>query len=181
MSGKRSGKSNHQRGEYKMYSVKNVKTGPSREYGPKGSYTCTLYRENKKIAEAFEAGDGGGLEVGWIGDRTEVVEFKGFKQKMTHDELDFVKFCETNTYECEWSGETETYDSHMYIAKMVDDFLTTKQIKVWCRTKTVVRFKSDGEGEFSTFKSKYSPKVKEALKAKYGDQIVEIVNERFVA
>jgi hypothetical protein len=156
----------NQRRDKMSYSVKNVKTGPSREWGPNGSYTCNLYNGSKKIAEVFEAGDGGCLDVRWL-DR---------KQKE-----DFVKFAESNTYVCEYDGTTETYSADLYIAKLVEDYETTKRTKRMCRTKTVVRWKGDEEGEFRTFKAKYSQKVKEAIEAKFGNQIVEIVNERFIA
>jgi hypothetical protein len=148
------------------YCVKNVKTGPSREWGPKGSYTANLYQGNKKIAEVFEAGDGGMLDIRWL-DRQAAQEF--------------IKFAESQTYFCEFDKKTTNYSHELYIAKLVEDYETTKQIKRWCRTKTVVRWKGDAEGEYRTFKAKYSPKVKEAITAKFGDQIVEIVNERFVA
>ena len=163
------------------YNVKNVKTGPSREYGPKGSYTCNLYDGNKKIAEVFEAGDGGCLEVRWVGKRTESVRFGNHTQMVTPEQLAFAKFAESQTYICEHDGKTETYDSHTFIASLADDFLTNKQIKGWCRTKTVIRMKGQGEGEYSTFKCKFSPRFKAQLEARYGDKIVEFVNERFVA
>ena len=161
------------------YCVKNMKTGPSREFGPGGSYTCNLYNGNKKIAEVFEAGDGGELDVRWIGDRTETVERNGYKFKATTEEVAFSKFCETQTYVGEWDGKTRTYTPDLYIAKLADEYLTNRQIKGWCRNKTVVRMKSDGEGQFSTFNAKFSEKVKAALTARYGNDILEFVNERF--
>jgi len=164
-----------------MYQVKNVKTGPSREYGPNGAYTCSLYRDGKCIAIANEYGDGGEMNIEWLGERTEVYEFGLIKQKVTPEQLAFAEFCETQTYECEWSKKTETYDSNLYVAELVEKFLTAKQIKGWCRTKTVIRLKGDGAGEYRTFKCKYNPKVKAQLEARYGDKLVELVNERFVA
>lgn len=163
-----------------MYSVKNVKTGPSREYGPNGSYTCNLYKGNKKIASVFEAGDGGCLRVYWEGDLTSVVTRYGHEFKATQNEVEFENFAKTQTYVCEYSGETETYDAGMYIAKLADDYLTNKKIRGWCRTQTVIRLKGDAEGEFRTFKCKYSPRIKVQVEAKFGDKLLEIVNERFV-
>jgi hypothetical protein len=162
------------------YTVKNVKTGPSREFGPNGSYTCNLYKGGKKIAEVFEAGDGGCLRVHWVGPRN-VKSTVGFERMVTQDQLDFAEFCKTQTYVCEYTGETREYDSDLYIGKLTDDYLTTKQIRGWCRTKIVVRIKGDGEGEYRTFKCKYNPKVHKAqLESRFGDELVEIVNERFV-
>lgn len=43
------------------------------------------------------------------------------------------------------------------------------------------RVKGDKDGEYRTIKAPYDQKVKDWIVAKYGDQVVEILNEKLAA
>ena len=68
-----------------------------------------------------------------------------------------------------------------FIGIMVDDHLNTKRLKRMCKSKTVFTLKSSVEGDCYTIKHPYDERVKDHLNNKYGDDLVEIINERFIA
>lgn len=68
-------------------------------------------------------------------------------------------------------------DAEGVIDGLVEDILRMKQYKSWCKNKTVVRLKGAKEGEWLIHKMPYSPQAKQAILARYGDKIEEILNE----
>jgi len=159
------------------YSIKNLKTGPSREWGAKGSFTCTLYNGSKRVATVYEAGDGGELQVSYIGAReVEVTTKHGYKRNVTQGQLDLINFVKGKTYE--FDGETCEHDIPSYLFGLVEKYELEKQVKGWCRTKIVIRVEGGEEGSYLTYKAKFTERNKEALLKKRSD-IIEFVNERF--
>ena len=69
----------------------------------------------------------------------------------------------------------------VYIGKLLDQYETEKQFRRWCKTKTVFRLKGDKPEQWRTLKSPYSPASVQFVRSKYGDQVEEILNERFAA
>ncbi|MAF42941.1 MAG: hypothetical protein CMI54_02055 [Parcubacteria group bacterium] len=63
------------------YQVKNLKTFPSREFGPTGGWSCNLYKGLLKIAEAFQAGDGGDARIEYISKKEKDLFSATFKGK----------------------------------------------------------------------------------------------------
>ena len=56
-----------------------------------------------------------------------------------------------------------------------------QKIKRQCKTKTLFKLKGDEEGRYWVFPRPYSPQVRVAIEGKYGDNLVEIINERYAA
>lgn len=147
-----------------MYTVKNVKT----MQGMEGiAYSCTLYRDGIKIAECIQDGRGGNTNIRFLNRDEE-------KKLDAH--------CATLP-PCPpfYPGDKPMpMDADMFIAGLVDQIEVNKQLKRWCKTKTVYRIpgRQYKEGEYEVSKTSYSPKVKDFLVGKYGN--VEILNEQFV-
>jgi hypothetical protein len=168
------------------YEIKNLKTGWSREYGDGGSYTCTLYRDGKQVAKIREAGDGGCQEHEWLDrgkPRVEITvhDYNGDTRTYsgTPEQKLFAEYADSQTYEWEYDDKPQRHSPDTLVGHLVAKFEETKQFKKWCRTKTYFRLKGDKEGQWSYFKVKYSPEVKRQIEARYGDQLEEILNERF--
>jgi hypothetical protein len=64
----------------------------------------------------------------------------------------------------------------LFISQLMDEYEKMKQIRRWCKTKTVFRLPSDAEGEFRTLNYKWNPMVKAKILAKYPD--AEFMNEK---
>lgn len=180
------------------YSIKNLKTGPSREWGPNGAFSCTLYCDKQKVAAVNEYGDGGEIHIDWVDRRAGFVEVSDERELaalgMWHTAIGEGKTMQASANELAMarslvgtmrmnsiSNENEQITISSRVFELVEEFEQNKQIKRWCRTKTVVRMKDNKKGQYSTFGVKFSPAVKKDLQARYGGKIVEFVNERFSA
>jgi hypothetical protein len=53
-----------------------------------------------------------------------------------------------------------------------------KTLKRKCRTQTLIRLKGDKPDEYRAIKAAFTPAVAEQIRRKYGDRLLEIVNER---
>ena len=47
-----------------------------------------------------------------------------------------------------------------------------------CKTQTLFRLKGDKPDEYRAIKAAFTPAVAEQIRRKYGDQLLEIINER---
>lgn len=70
-------------------------------------------------------------------------------------------------------------DGDFFVSELLGKCLEEKQIKGWCRTKIVVKLKGAPEGEYATYKTKYTPEKAARIRADNED-IEEILNERFL-
>jgi hypothetical protein len=186
---------NYRRRIQTMYTIKNLKTGPSREWGDNGAYSCSLYCEGKRVALVNEYGDGGEMRIEWLDRKADHIEicdpveldaagiyFDKDKTpptyKVTPDQHAMIKFLIGKTHD-DYDGEPQQTSIDIHIETLVQEFEEMKQVKRWCRTQTVIRLKSHKSGEYVCYKRKYSPTIKAQLEKLHGDQIVEFVNERF--
>jgi len=56
-----------------------------------------------------------------------------------------------------------------------------QRMKRQCKTKTLFKLTGDEEGRYWTISRVYTPVLKTQLETKYGDKLVEIINERWAA
>ena len=172
------------------YEIKNLKTGPSREWGPNGAVSCTLYRDGKRVAKFFDAGDGGEAEIEWL-DRDKpkvditIINYmeNEYTYKGTPEEKILAEHTKDMFYDRESSsGNPLRMGMDGFIFKLIEAFEEEKQYKRWCKKQTCFRLKGDEEGSWRTIGVSFNlPWVKPHLVAKYGDQIEEILNERFAS
>jgi hypothetical protein len=66
------------------------------------------------------------------------------------------------------------------IDQMIADHEEEKRLKKWCKTKTVCTTYDLAKGEYRVFDIPYSSELKTRLRAKFGNNLKEIVNERFL-
>jgi hypothetical protein len=150
------------KGKEKMYTVKGFKTGPSREFGPNGAYSFTIMRGKIKVAEVFEEGNGGEVDV-------------HFYNK--EEEKDFRKYAIENCKPIEGFEHLEP-DLFGYIAQMAGEYEEEKRLKRICKTKTVVKLKGAKDGDYLVFKAPYSIAVKNIIVKKH--DVEQFINERYI-
>jgi len=166
------------------YTVKNVKTFR----GMEGTgYECMLYRDGKCVATVTDTADGGDVNIYWKDARKPRIEVactnykdEPWTRKCTPEEAIFVAHLETLPKEKGYGMELKVSDG-MFIERLVSAFEEEKQVRRWCKSKTVFKLKGDAEGSYRTVKAPYGPKVKAFIMDQYGDKVVEILNERFAA
>lgn len=160
------------------YTVRGIKSFQGREgYG----YECSLYRDGKRIGKVVDTAHGG------------MVDFyldKGEKEKLdTYCDAIPKKKWDTDDHILSEEDFNKFYpdgfptDCDSFLATMVDAFEYEKKeaqrYKRLCKTKTVYLLKDSPESLWS-IKSQYSEAVAERLRAKHGDNLKEIVNERYL-
>jgi len=129
-------------------------------------WSCDLYIDGVKAAYVMDGGYGGDVEFDW------------YRKDLEQPFIDYVKTLPTYTA----YGMTLKPNGGTVVSELCDKADAEKQVKKWCKTKTVVKFKKDQNNPdaFTTFKSPFTPMFKAALIKKYGSDIVEFVNERFL-
>lgn len=160
-----------------MYTVKGIKTFT----GMEGiGYNCGLYKGNKKVAEVTDPATGGPIDFYWtdMGKQPRVsMKQRGFDETefdrpCTPFEKEFLEFIAEN-------GDGSWMADEMWISNAVNAALQEKEYKKWCRQGTVFRLRSDKPGTWGVLKQKWTKAVSEALKKRHGDELEEILNERF--
>ena len=150
--------------EKSKYEVKSVKGFEGRQgYG----YNANLYRDGNKVAAVRDMADGAEVNFDWV-NRDEESKLKEHIKGMTVDVF----------------GEVMETDIDIYVGGLVDQFEEDKKFKRTCKKKTLVVLKKHSEGQYAEFKVIYSDKVKAQLEkwaADKGEEIVEIINERYIA
>ena len=140
--------------------LKNVKIAWHMSEGTT-AFTASLYIDGKKAADVKNEGRGGDNHPRFM-DR--------------ELEKEFYEFCQTLPY----PGESfnMTYDS--FIGILLGEWIANDDWKKACRKGLVFRVKSDNEDQYRTTMGKYSPELASAIRKKYGDNLIDIINERFI-
>jgi len=146
--------------------LKNVKIAWHMSEGTT-AFTASLYIDGKKAADVKNEGRGGDNHP-----------------RFTDRELqkEFYEFCTTLPY----PGESfnMTYDS--FIGILLDEWIENDDWKKACRKGLVFLLKSDGIVDkekshmYHITKGKYSATLAQQVREKHGDNLLEIVNERFI-
>lgn len=131
------------------------------------AYAADIWIDGKKVGEARN--DGGGGET--------IIHIM---PRALHEKAE--AFCKAMPNEPEHDLEMNL---ELYIDLMAEQMIRNqeelKQYKRWCKKETVFRVKGDPAGEWRTIKKQpYEPRVAEAIRKKYADQLEEILNERFL-
>ena len=148
--------------------LKNVKIAWHMSEGTT-AFTASLYIHGKKAADVKNEGRGGDNHPRFMDREVE----KGFHE--------FCKSLPPRDYGMDADGAfNETYPMNYdsFIGDLLAEWIENDDWKKACRKGLVFRVKSDNEDQYRTTKGKYSPELASAIREKYGDELVEIINER---
>ena len=98
---------------------------------------------------------------------------------MLHQHPVFIKEMAKEKYKCD-KQHGQHHARNQAMLTIVEDFELNQILKRKCRKVTIIRLKGDEEDSFRTVKTPYSAHVKKILQERHGDDLAEIVNERFV-
>ncbi len=144
-----------------MYTVTKVRSFRGRDgYG----FNTDLMKDGIKIAFVIDEGCGGCLHYEWA-------------DLMEKDALN--KHIKTLPKVKSPCGEM-TVDIDLFVSRLVDVYEAEKKLKRLCKTKTLFRLKTDNEGTYRVIARRFDAAVKEFLLKKYGDNLGEIANERWL-
>jgi uncharacterized membrane protein YfhO len=147
----------------KKYSIKNLRTFRGMEGTGVNS---TLYENGKKLCNVDDDGNGGCLNFYEYS-----VEEKIEKELKN---VGKVKYDETDTYEF-------TYDAEMLLNELIDRALEDKQFKTKCKRNTLIVTTKCKRGQHIEFSIPFNTITsRKCLEKRYGDELVEIINERYL-
>ena len=137
------------------------------------AFTASLYINGKKAADVKNEGRGGDNHPRFM-DRELEKEFHEFCKSLPphylYDDDDPTKV---------WGGPFPmTYDG--FIGDLLTEWIENDDWKKACRKGLVFRLKSDNEDQYRTTKGKYSPELSSAIRERYGDDLIDIINERYI-
>ena len=137
------------------------------------AFTATLYINGKKAAHVKNDGRGGDNYPRFL-DRELETEFHEFCKSLPstylYDDDDPTKVM-GGPYE-------KNYDS--FIGDLLDEWMDNDQWKKTCRKGLVFLLKDGPVGEYRITNGKYSAILAKQVREKHGEDLLEIVNERFI-
>jgi hypothetical protein len=124
-------------------------------------FSATIYIDGKRAATCGNRGNGG-------------PNFYDFKDHTLRKS--FEDYCKSLPYEGPYDLKM---DAELYISELLMKWEENHQIKKWCKKKTIFRLKGDKKDQWRTYATPYHPDFGKKIRAKHGDQLEEIGNERF--
>ncbi len=158
------------------YEVRGIRTFQGREGC--GGFNATLYREGKKVAFIINEDDGGMFDWDWGGYKSEAD-----RKAARAEEEKLMALCKTipdAPSMIEGADFTISCDLDIFISVLVGQVEEERWWKRKCKTKTCVILKSHQDGQFIQYSVPYDERIKKHVQEKYGDDLKEIVNERFL-
>lgn len=149
------------------YQIKNLR---SCEAADGVAWSGTLYRDGKRIAKVRDGGNGGMLDIDWLDHRR--IGLVG-----TSDEHDRIEAYVATLPGERWEGRVIEADIETFVAELADHAENMTRLKRHCRTKTLFRLVGDERGAWRTLKIKYQNHIGDYIRKKYGDDLLEILNE----
>ena len=131
------------------------------------AFTATLYIDGAAAAYVKNEGTGGDNHPRFM-DRNLEKEFHEFCKSLPPEYLD-----DDDDEPCPM-----TYDS--FIGQLLTEWISNDDWKKACRKGLVFRLKNDNGDQYRTTKGKYSPELASAIRERYGDDLIDIINERFI-
>ena len=131
------------------------------------AFTATLYIDGAKAAYVKNEGTGGDNHPRFM-DRELEKEFHEFCKSLPPEYLD----------DDDDEPYPMTYDS--FIGNLLTEWISNDDWKKACKKGIAVVFKRHAKGEYSTIKGAYTPARAQQVRDHYGDELVEIINERFI-
>ena len=137
------------------------------------AFTASLYIDGKKAADVKNEGTGGDNHP-WFMDRELEKEFHEFCKNLPphylYDDDDPTKVID--------GPFPMTYDG--FIGDLLTEWISNDDWKKACKKGIAVIFRRHAKGEYSTIKGAYTPARAQQVRDHYGDELVEIINERFI-
>ena len=153
------------------------------------AYEFTLLMNGKPVAKVLEPGTGGPMEVDILDASAKPALFHAAhasvvdaSKRHADDGLSaFIAEYANMTYE-QATADDYTFTTYLssFLATKADEHESDKRLRRMCRKETVVRLATDKEGQLTVYKKPYSPEFAARLRTKYGADVLEIINERYI-
>jgi len=137
------------------------------------AFTGTLWINGKKAADLKNDGNGG-ANCAWFKDRELEKAFDAYCESLP-------AVPQTDDWAIENGLGPLAMNSDFWISLEVGKIDEERAWKRKCKKNVIVILKKHGEGQYGQYKNWiYTPIVGAQLRTQYGDELVEIINERFL-
>jgi hypothetical protein len=132
------------------------------------AFSCTMYVNSKKAAYVRYDGRGGCYLYHWVDG------WQGQMRKRVDGYIASLPKVPTT-----FGGKTCMLDKNLdwVLDDIINVMLETRQLKRWCKTKTVITKPGGDDGQYITWKGLPTPALRAHIAAKYPS--AEIINDRF--
>jgi hypothetical protein len=153
--------------EFGAYTLKNYKV----THGMEGNgFTATVYRDNKvRVGEVGDCGDGGGCYFNHGYNNEEVKKLSNYVDSLPPEPCSL------------GDGEPLEVTLDFFLGMLGEKTYLDRLYKTKCKKKTCYITKDCSDGEFFEINVLFTPLVAKQIRGKHGDNLVEIINERFQA
>jgi hypothetical protein len=146
-------------------------------------FTANLYVEGKKIAECGNHGHGGPTDIDYVRHPrvADIIErFKAHLKTLPPEKHGYEtsKGDHTKVVDGKFIKEFEIpITDEFMVDRLLEKYLTRKWDKKLCRKGLCFRLKSTPKDQWEVTKGKYTPELAAKVRKRYGDELVEILNE----
>jgi len=169
--------------KHKDFTIKGLKTFTGMEgYG----FNASLYYKGKKIAFVIDSAQGGCYDYQWadydaqrVDINTRTWEGKPRTYKGTPYEKVLTEYSASLPPE-QVEGMTLHPDNDTVVNDLVAEVEENREFKRKCKKKTLILTTDCSENSYIEFKYPYGAGIKAHIEKKYGDKLVEIINERYL-
>lgn len=162
------------------YEVRGVKFHKGHEGEPLAQ--CSLYRDGVKVASYSDGDWGGESDFSWFDGKAPKVPVatKGYDGNpvtlsCTPEEAALWGHIRGMT----WNDGKMDMTPVIFVSDLIQACDAENWCKRQCKAKTLFRVKGDPKDSWRTIKAVYSAQVRDFITKKYGEQVEEILNERF--
>lgn len=143
----------------KRYQLKGITTFRGMD---QQGFNSHLYCDGKPLCYVDDSGDGGEMNYSdW-----------NVRQRLNEELKDVGKI--------DYDGFNLEYDADLFILDLLQEALLEQTHKRKSKKNTLYRLKENKENQYMMINRQYTPEIKKHLEAKHGDNLLEIINERYV-
>ncbi len=150
---------------FEGFTLKGIKTFIGREGD---GFNATLYFKGKKVAFAYDDASGGEVRIDWVDKSVQTMLDERLQKAGNYSDMD--ENDPSKKYTFKW-------DNQFFINDLVNHYLSIKDTKKLCKTKTVATLIENGKEGTYQWNMLYTPAVDMQLRGQYKDKLVCIWNK----
>lgn len=150
------------------------------------AWSGNLFLDGVKVAYVINGGSGAPTEFEWVdrfGPKVDLNlvnhEGKPYVYRATVEEAKLMEHIKGKTIDHGYGMGPTPMEIDDFVGNLADDLDVEAKLKRQCKTKTLFRLKGEEPEAYRVSNQPFSKAVKDVFIKKYGDQIVEFINERF--
>lgn len=156
------------------FSLKNIRTFNGNEGL---GFAANLYEGRKKVAEVLDDAWGGQVQIRYL-DKAAEQRLKAVAQSLPRVVREDISDPKNPGQPFSYQPDVDHLVNDLFLAHLKQK--EEQKVERLCKTRTLYVRHSDGDDSYWIVKQPYGPGIKEHLEKKFGADLKEILNERFI-